>query len=70
VGDVLGGILEAGLHSGRNPYSYDCIDSTCRFSVGTCKPWQDTECGGTALAFEVDAHGVPRPGTFSCIDVP
>jgi hypothetical protein len=70
VGDVLGRILDAGLHSGRNPYWYYCTGSTCRFSVGNCMPWQDTECGGTVLEFEVDAHGVPRPGTFSCIDVP
>ena len=70
VGDVLGGILDAGLRSERNRYSYYCIGSTCRFSVGSCMPWQETECGGTLLEFEVDGPGVPRPGTFSCIDVP
>lgn len=70
VGDVLGGLLDAGLRSGRNPYWYYCTGSTCRFSVVSCRPWEETECGGALLEFEVDAHGVPRPGTFSCIDVP
>ena len=70
VGDVLGGILEAGLADTRNPYSYFCDDGTCRLGIGNCKPWQKSDCGQTMLEFQVDPHGVPRPETFSCADIP
>jgi hypothetical protein len=70
VGEVLGGILEAGLRDIRNPYAYDCQDGSCRFEIGNCKPWQRSECGQTILEFQVDAHAAPRPDTFSCLDIP
>jgi hypothetical protein len=70
VGEVLGGILEAGLGDNRNPYSYFCSNGMCRLGVGNCRPWQKSDCGQTMLEFQVDARGVPRPETFACADIP
>jgi hypothetical protein len=70
VGEVLGGILEAGLRDSRNPYSYFCADGTCRLGIGNCRPWQKSDCGQTMLEFQIDARGVPRAETFACADIP
>jgi len=70
VGEVLGGILQAGLGDRRNPYSYSCGDGTCRLGIGNCKPWQKSDCGQTMLEFQVDPRGIPRPETFACVDIP
>ena len=70
VGDVLGGILEAGLGDRRNPYTYSCGNGTCQLGIGTCRPWKTSECGQTMLVFQVDPRGAPQPETFACLDIP
>jgi hypothetical protein len=70
VAEVFGGILDAGLGSARNPYSYSCDGATCRFEISNCTPWQKSDCGQTMLEFRMDGHGAPRPETFACLDIP